>query len=342
MKIDISIVIPAYNVEKYIKRTIESAINQTLKTIEIIIVNDGSTDKTLDIIHNLAIKDKRIIVINKKNGGLSSARNAGIKIAKGKYIYNLDGDDWIEPECLEDCFNFAEEKKLDIVTFGYCIDYDNGKKIEYLEKYENYEIIDSKKFLEEILTSKNISSVWTRIFKRSLYIDNKIKHPLRDSIGEDIVTLPKLVYNSNKIGNISKTYYHYICNPKSLSRKYRKSLMKSAIRIKLNLKNYFKNEKLFNKLVDIEVANIISNGYFQYLPNKIFNKNYALDCKLYLRYIKKTDIQILKYINNKYKKFLVLILKKYPYKFILLLEIFLIGYLIKFIKYLKGIIYEKI
>ena len=335
MQIDISIVIPAYNVEKYIKRTIESAMNQTLKTIEIIIVNDGSTDKTLDIIHNLAIKDKRIIVINKKNGGLSSARNAGIKIAKGKYIYNLDGDDWIEPECLEECFNFAEEKKLDIVTFGYYIDYDNGKKIEHMEKYENYEIIDSKKFLEEILTSKNISSVWTRIFKRSLYIDNKIEHPIRDSMGEDIITLPKLVYNSKRIGNISKAYYHYICNPKSLSRKYRKSLMKSAIRIKLNLKNYFRNDKFFNNLIDIEVINIISNGYFQYLPNEICNKNYILDCNLYLKYIKKTDRKIFERINNKYKKILALTLKKYPYKFILLLEILLLGFLIKIYRLYK-------
>ena len=335
MKIDISIIIPAYNVEKYIYRTVNSVMKQTLSSLEIIVVNDGSTDRTLDILRELKEIDERIILINKNNGGLSSARNIGIEYARGKYIYNLDGDDWIEENCLEECFKFAEKENLDIVTFGYYYDYDNGKKEKYLEKYKNYEILNSEEFLKDILLSKNISAIWNRLLKKDLYINHTIRHPIRDSTGEDIITLPKLIYNSKKIGNISKAYYHYIYNPKSMSREYKKSLMKSALRIRLNLKKFFRNKKDIEELIDIEVINIIANGYFQYLPKKIFNKIYMLDFLLYLRYIKQIERKIIKKVNNKYKKNLMILLKLFPYKSILLLEIIVIGSLIKVYKQRK-------
>lgn len=123
----ISVIVPVYNTEKYIKKCIRSIIEQTLKEIEIIIVNDGSKDKSLEIIKDLMKQDRRIKLINKENEGVSSARNSGIKMAKGKYIQFIDSDDWIEKEFLEKMYDFAEKENVDIVVSDYYEDYSNGK-----------------------------------------------------------------------------------------------------------------------------------------------------------------------------------------------------------------------
>lgn len=114
-KIKVSVIIPAYNAEKYIKMTVESIINQTLKEIEVIIINDGSTDNTLSIINELEKKDDRIIIINNENKGVSYSRNIGIKKSRGEYLAFIDADDWIEKNYLKDTYNIAEKQELDIV-----------------------------------------------------------------------------------------------------------------------------------------------------------------------------------------------------------------------------------
>ncbi len=114
----VSVIVPIYNVEKYISECLESLINQTLKDIEIICVNDGSPDNSLEIIEKYAQADDRITVISQKNGGLSAARNAGLSYAKGKYVYFLDSDDFIKPNALEVLFEISEKENLDILYFG--------------------------------------------------------------------------------------------------------------------------------------------------------------------------------------------------------------------------------
>ena len=114
----VSVIIPIYNVEKYIVECLDSVINQTLKDIEIILVDDGSIDLCPQIIDDYGKKDNRIKVIHKKNGGLSSARNAGLKLARGKYIYYLDADDYIERNALESLVSVAETHNLDILLFN--------------------------------------------------------------------------------------------------------------------------------------------------------------------------------------------------------------------------------
>ena len=113
----VSVIIPVYNVEKYLEEALESVINQTLKDIEIIIINDGSTDRSLEIAKGYALKDKRIKIIDQKNQGLSVARNRGIENAKGKYIYFMDSDDYIALETLEVCYKKCEEYELEMIYF---------------------------------------------------------------------------------------------------------------------------------------------------------------------------------------------------------------------------------
>ena len=107
--IKISVVIPVYNTEKYLKKCIESIVNQSLKEIEIIIVNDGSPDNSYQIIEEYKEKDRRIIAVNQENGGISSARNKGIELAKGEYIIHIDSDDWIEQDYFSDMYKKAGE-----------------------------------------------------------------------------------------------------------------------------------------------------------------------------------------------------------------------------------------
>ena len=113
----VSVIIPVYNTEEYVYNTIESIRNQTLKNIEIIIINDGSTDNSLEIINGCSKNDERIKVYSQKNAGQSAARNVGIKIAKGKYLYFMDSDDFLEKDALLDCYKISEENELDFVTF---------------------------------------------------------------------------------------------------------------------------------------------------------------------------------------------------------------------------------
>ena len=115
----ISVIIPVYNVEKYLRECLDSVVNQTMRDIEIICVNDGSTDNSLDILKEYATKDDRIIVINQTNGWLSAARNSGLKIAKGEYIQFVDSDDYLELNACETAYKYALQYNADVVVWGY-------------------------------------------------------------------------------------------------------------------------------------------------------------------------------------------------------------------------------
>ena len=138
MSVKVSVIIPVYNVEQYIEECLVSAMNQTLKDIEIICVNDGTKDNSMDIVDRYAEKDSRIIIINKENGGLSSARNAGIEKACGEYLYFLDSDDYIADNMLEMLYAEASEKDLDNIYFDAESFYENEELEKRLKVYKDY------------------------------------------------------------------------------------------------------------------------------------------------------------------------------------------------------------
>ena len=119
MQPSVSVIIPVYNIEKHLEKCLDSVIGQTLKDIEIIVVNDGSTDNSLDIITQYARKDSRIVIVDKPNEGLAYARKSGIEAAHGKYVQHLDGDDFLEPDACELLFKRAEETDADIVIMRF-------------------------------------------------------------------------------------------------------------------------------------------------------------------------------------------------------------------------------
>ena len=163
--VKVSIIVPVFNVEQFLGKCLDSLVNQTLKDIEIICVNDGSTDNSLEILNNYAKQDLRIKIINKKNSGLSTARNTGMKIAQGKYIGFVDSDDWVDLDFYEKLYNSAIKNNADIAVSEIYEVHWNRKF--YKQKFEKEKCIEN---IEEKFYTLNIpeySYVWNKIYKRT-------------------------------------------------------------------------------------------------------------------------------------------------------------------------------
>ncbi|MGL5056237.1 MAG: glycosyltransferase family 2 protein [Fusobacteriaceae bacterium] len=306
----ISVIIPVYNTEKYLRRCLESIINQSLKEIEIIIVNDGSPDGSSKIIDEFSQKDKRIKVINKKNGGLSSARNVGLKKAVGEYIFNIDSDDWIEQNYFIEMYSKAKKDNLDIVISDFFLDWDNGK-IDYIKEFDISEtdFVSGEEYVTNFIAGKIFPSVWNKMFKNSLYKDNNIEHPEYISFGEDLATTPRLGYCAKKIGKLNKAYIHYIQNPGSITndgvmKKYNQLI--DALNI---LEKFFENTKYKEKIYTLEISQLTDYIYRDY---DIKDKFFEPLIERYIEIIKNKNIEIL---NLKRKNMIYFwILKKIPKK----------------------------
>lgn len=212
MEEKISIVVPIYNVEKYLKKCIESIINQTYKNLEIILVNDGSTDNSYKICEEYAGRDKRIKVINKENGGLSDARNAGLRVATGEYISFIDSDDYIELDMIYNLYQGIMKNNADICCCGKVLEYD--KNDVYVNNTSEF-CVDNVEALKKMLIGDNIdNSACDKLFKIDLF--KEIKFPINRYF-EDIATVYKLFIKAKKIVHIKNLGYHYVIRKNSIS-----------------------------------------------------------------------------------------------------------------------------
>ena len=232
----ISVIIPVYNVEKYLKRCLDSVVNQTYKNLEIILVDDGSTDKSGNICDEYAAKDKRIIVIHKENGGLSDARNKGLDICTGDYISFIDSDDWIENGFYEYVVNNVKDN--DLLIFDYYIT--NGKFSKWI-KYKNTEVeLSKEKCLIELAKAKLQSYACNKIYK--LYLFDNIIFPEGRNY-EDQAIMHLIVDKSTNIRYYNKAFYNYFQNPKGIThtvnyKNYRDFLYVNILRGRFLKKKY--------------------------------------------------------------------------------------------------------
>ena len=210
----ISIIVPVYNTEKYLDRCITSIVGQIFQDIEILLINDGSTDNSLEILRKYAYKDNRIRIIDQKNKGLSATRNAGIKLANGVYILHVDSDDWIEPDMCEALYKKAKQYGADMVTSHVYFDYPN-KTVLKKEPYK--EENNFNEFLLTFTTKRGINSVCNKLIKRDLYILNDIEHYEDISLGEDSSALLRLIVFARTIVAVNKAFYHYDIKPSSMT-----------------------------------------------------------------------------------------------------------------------------
>lgn len=209
----ISIIIPVYNAEQTLAKCLDSILSQTYSHIEIIIINDGSTDSTQSIIDNFATKDSRIKSFYQNNSGNSSARNLGIKNSSSSLLTFIDADDWIEKDTLELLFYNLQKYNADISICGYYKDFFQKTEKEFQD--ENPCIYNRKEALEKILYDSEIKSYpWAKLYKKNLF--NGLEFPL-GRIYEDYAFIYLVINNANKIikSNIAK--YHYVQYKNSLS-----------------------------------------------------------------------------------------------------------------------------
>lgn len=225
----VSVVIPCYNVEKYIRRGLDSIIAQTLQEWEAILVDDGATDSTGRICDEYAAKDRRFHVIHQKNQGVSCARNNGMKDANGELLYFMDPDDWIEPNCFEFCYEAYQQYHCDIVHFGFWWCYEGKEKFSSKDNtfsisegddiYKNYtsplagfsqEALNHYFKGEFIWNYKNDGQVWSYMFSKSFVLENDLRFPSGITIYEDGLFLVEATYKAKIIVKIPDIFYYYI------------------------------------------------------------------------------------------------------------------------------------
>lgn len=205
MNATISVIVPVYNVEKYLNRCVDSILMQTYRNMEIILVDDGATDSSGVICDEYAQKDSRIRVIHKENGGLSDARNAGIEAAKGQYFCFIDSDDYIDPEMLEVLYHLITDNEADISVCGIRDCFDSGKCFQSSENKQF--VILGKEALRYILEGKYLyGSICNKLICRELCQDHRF---VKGKTYEDAFFIPELFLRAKKVAATTKSYYNY-------------------------------------------------------------------------------------------------------------------------------------
>lgn len=205
----VSVIVPAYNVKDYICACLASLIKQTLTNIEIIVVDDGSTDETADIIEKFALKDARIKFFKQENKGVGAARNFGLSVAKGEYIGLVDSDDWVDANYFDDLYSSAITNKTEISSAN--ILKHKGGYDKFNLKYKSTKIAQNINDKIALCQDKKqrFFYIWNKIYKRKMLLDNDIKFP-EGRIYEDVIFSMKAIYYSDKVVSVPTTAYHYI------------------------------------------------------------------------------------------------------------------------------------
>jgi len=209
----ISIIVPIYKVEPYLRRCLDSIANQTYTNLEIILIDDESPDKCPQICDEYASKDKRVVVVHKKYGGVSDARNLGLDICSGSFISFIDSDDWIEPDYISILFSLIEDNQADIAVGNYQRFSQNN--VIFPKEELMTETLSSNELLKKLLFQKNSFTIpWGKLFKKQLF--DEIRFPF-GKIHEDEYTGYKPYCYAKKIACTSKILYHYLIRSDSIT-----------------------------------------------------------------------------------------------------------------------------
>ena len=242
----VSIIIPFYNVEKYLERCVNSLKNQTLEDIEIILVDDSSTDSSLDICKNLAKDDERIKVIHKINEGAGLARNAALEIATGEYIGFVDSDDYVSPDMFKTLYEKAEKYNSDLVMSGVlfvdgnmfseegnCISkhyFEKDTHFETKEDIENLRMGIIGALPEDVDDSKYGMSIWKNLFKHEIIKKNNLTFQSeREMLSEDALFMVDFISHITKATGIKEAFYNYCRNEASISKSYKKDRFEKSL-----------------------------------------------------------------------------------------------------------------
>lgn len=252
----ISVIIPVYNSSTYLRKCLDSVVNQTLKDIEIIVINDGSTDDSKNIIEEYLCKYKNIIFIDQENKGIGKTRNIGIKKATGEYITFVDSDDYIKENMLEEYYKYAKKHNFDLVIGSY------------IKKINNKEIIfENNKFKTgNVKTTPQILYLieygpWAKLYKREMLINNNIYFDEKRKY-EDMPFVSKALLKSKLIGQITEPYYYYIIHNNSETTTMDKRVF-DILDILKEIKDYYKREYYLRDELDYVIIDKITTYMLQ-------------------------------------------------------------------------------
>lgn len=290
----ISIVIPVYNVEPYLNKCLESIINQTYNNLEIIIIDDGSTDNSGKICDSYAKIDQRIKVIHKSNEGQSKARNIGIEMAKGNFIGFVDSDDYIKTNMFEILFKNIKEYNADISISN--IIHIKGKKRKNIESHQLIDIYDKNEALKQLLQNHITNYIYNKLYRKELW--KGIRFPIGKLL-EDMDVMYRILEKANKIVCTNETEYYYIWRKNSSIANINKKITNDLKEIVDKRYNYLKKirPKLINLLNIDKMINVIQYHYnLAYCEEKteyFFENKYIEDYKFFHNNFKKYKNKIL-------------------------------------------------
>lgn len=260
----VSVIIPVYNTSEYLIRCLDSILNQTLKNIEVIIINDGSTDQSEDIIKEYSLKDSRIKAFNQKNQGVSVARNLGIKYSKGEYLIFVDSDDYIHTEMFEELVNASKKNRVAVAKCDvFYIKTSGIKKLKYEDSnIKVLESLDVLKHLYTIFDETHYGYTHSKLYKRDLIINNNLNFTVDMSFAEDTLFFLEACILAGKVVYVPKQLYFYNLTNVSLTRTYIKNL---------GDKYKFLHSNLEEKMMFYDFYESIEPFYTQYKVNGIMS-----------------------------------------------------------------------
>ena len=264
----VSIIVPVFNVEKFLSRCIDSLLNQNYKSIEIILVNDGSTDSSLRICKDYQKKDSRIRIIDQDNQGLSMARNAGVKVARGVYICFVDSDDWVENDYVSFGMNLIRNNSCDMACFGYYLSDGIYKKAMPRLKRGNISGVCNRIEGQKLLARDVIiaSHAWDKIYKKCLFDD--IKFP-QGKVYEDVFIMHEIMNRCNTIAYSLEPKYYYFERDNSIARSYKNKNILDFFEAELDRYHFFL--KYCDEAVGIQTAKMMEL-VLSYYPRFDFKK----------------------------------------------------------------------
>lgn len=295
----VSVIIPVYNVKLYLKECIDSVVNQTYQFLDIVLVDDGSTDGSGEICDGYAKLDQRIKVIHKKNGGLSDARNCGMKYAAGEYFYFVDSDDYLELDAIEYCIKEAKEKNADIVECNAWKNYDGRKSKKQM--FPSVKLIgEGKKILETLIRNEKYRvTAWNKLYKKSLF--DTIEFPF-GCLHEDIyITHLLFLYSNIVVVSNEKKYYYRI----------RKNSITSNNNLERLMEHWKAREKRKRDLIKVipELEEFLSSqnvpAAVKIVIKKIMSKDINTDITEQKKYLELYSTLYCKYSKSRKKKMFV-------------------------------------
>lgn len=318
--IKISVIISVYNTEKYIEKCIESILYQSLKEIEIIVVNDGSKDKSLKILNDIKnkYKEREILVIDKINEGVSKARNEALKKATGKYVLIIDSDDWIEEDYLMETYIKAEKNNLDIVVTDYFYEFEITKKKKYTKDLDilDQTIIDSSQYLEKFFLENFKGFNVNKLLKRKIIEKYNIRYNENIKMMEDALFLIEFIKYSSRIGKINKAYYYYLQHNNNVTKNINISHLYDVEKVFYELNQKFKKNNYINLL--LQKRKVISKLelIFAY-KGDLSNSEYKEYLNEFLKEIKNVSVKNIK--KSIFMSLIINCIRLFPVKILIIL-----------------------